>query len=323
MSTRIDVPEVDGAALPVGEATVVEHLQQDVEHLRVRLLDLVEQHDAVRATPHRLGELPALLVADVAGRGADEARNRVLLGVLGHVDPDHRALVVEQEVRERLGELGLADTGRAEEQERARRTVGVRDPRTRTTNGVGHGAHGPGLADQPTTDHLLHPQQLGGLALEQTAGGDAGPRRDHLGDLVGADLLRDHRGDALGPAIGLGSGLTSPARLRAAAISFVHRWDLAVEHARRRREVALTLVPLGRRPAARRGVPAGHRAGSGRPSPAPTGRSAPRAPPAGRRARRAAAPSRSREASSSASDRYDSSMVSRLTDALELVDLHR
>jgi cobalamin biosynthesis protein CobT len=38
------VAEVDRAALPVGQAAVVEHLQQHVEHVGVRLLDLVEQH---------------------------------------------------------------------------------------------------------------------------------------------------------------------------------------------------------------------------------------------------------------------------------------
>ena len=68
--------------------------------------------------PHRLGELPALLVADVAGRRADQARDRVLLAVLAHVDADHRPLVVEQELGQRLGQLGLADAGRPEEQER-------------------------------------------------------------------------------------------------------------------------------------------------------------------------------------------------------------
>ena len=35
------VAEVDGAALAVGETPVVEHLQQHVEHVRVRLLDFV------------------------------------------------------------------------------------------------------------------------------------------------------------------------------------------------------------------------------------------------------------------------------------------
>ena len=123
------VREVDGAALAVGEAAVVEHLEQHVEHVGVRLLDLVEQHDRVRAAAHRLGELPALLVADVARRRADEARHVVLLLVLRHVDADHRPLVVEEEVGERAGELRLPDARRAEEQERADRAVrDRRDP---------------------------------------------------------------------------------------------------------------------------------------------------------------------------------------------------
>ena len=57
------VPEVDRAPLRVGQPAVVEDLQQDVEHIGMRLLDLVEQHHRVRAAAHRLGELPALLVA--------------------------------------------------------------------------------------------------------------------------------------------------------------------------------------------------------------------------------------------------------------------
>ena len=39
------VLEVDGAALGVGEPAIVEHLQQDVEDIRMRLFDLVEEHD--------------------------------------------------------------------------------------------------------------------------------------------------------------------------------------------------------------------------------------------------------------------------------------
>ena len=104
---------------------------------------------AVRAAPHGLGELAALVVADVAGRGTDEAGHRVLLGVLAHVDADHRALVVEQEVRQRLGQLGLADTGRAEEQERAGRPVRVGDAGPGPAHGVGHRLHGRLLPDDP------------------------------------------------------------------------------------------------------------------------------------------------------------------------------
>jgi len=38
------VAEVHGATLPIGEPAFVEHLQQHVEHVRVRLFHLVEQH---------------------------------------------------------------------------------------------------------------------------------------------------------------------------------------------------------------------------------------------------------------------------------------
>src|SRR3712207_8467602 len=64
--------------------------------------------------PPLFRSLPAGLVADVAGRRADQPGHRVLLGVLAHVDADHGPLVVEQELRQRLGQLGLAHT-RSEE----------------------------------------------------------------------------------------------------------------------------------------------------------------------------------------------------------------
>ena len=130
------VAEVDGAALAVGQAAVVEHLEQHVEHVRMRLLDLVEQDHLVGPPAHRLGQRAALLVADIAGRRADQARDRVLLHVLRHVDADHRLLVVEQELGQRLAELGLADAGRAQEQERADRPVRVLQAGARAAHGV-------------------------------------------------------------------------------------------------------------------------------------------------------------------------------------------
>ena len=67
------VAEIDRAPLGVGEAPILEDLQEDVEHVGVRLLDLVEEHHAIRLAAHDLGELAAFLVTDVARRRADEA----------------------------------------------------------------------------------------------------------------------------------------------------------------------------------------------------------------------------------------------------------
>ena len=114
------VLEVDGAALGVGQAAVVHHLQQDVEDVGVRLLDFVEENDRVGTATHGLGQLAAFVVADVAGRRADEARDGVLLHVLAHVDADHGLLVVEEKLGESAGGFGFAHAGGSEEDEASR-----------------------------------------------------------------------------------------------------------------------------------------------------------------------------------------------------------
>ena len=111
------VAEVDAATLGIGQVPVLQDLEEDVEHLGMRLLDLVEQDDAVALAAHRLGQLAALVVADVAGRGTDQARHVVALHELAHVDLHQRVLRAEHELGERLGQLGLADAGGAHEDE--------------------------------------------------------------------------------------------------------------------------------------------------------------------------------------------------------------
>ena len=67
------VLEVHHVALAVGEPPVVEHLQQRVEDVGVRLLDLVEEDDRVGPAADGLGELAPFLVPDVARWRADQA----------------------------------------------------------------------------------------------------------------------------------------------------------------------------------------------------------------------------------------------------------
>ena len=108
-----DVAEVDLLAVVVGQLAVVHHLQQDVEQVRVRLLDFVEQQHAVRMLVDAVGQQAALVEADIAGRRADQPRDGVALHVFRHVE-------AQQLDAEGIGELarhlGLADAGRAGEQ---------------------------------------------------------------------------------------------------------------------------------------------------------------------------------------------------------------
>mmetsp|Transcript_4321 Transcript_4321/g.10665 ORF Transcript_4321/g.10665 Transcript_4321/m.10665 type:complete len:613 (+) Transcript_4321:595-2433(+) len=182
------VGEVHGAALAVGEAAVVQHLQQHVPHVRMCLLHLVEEHHAVGTAAHGLGQLAALLVAHVAGRGAGEARHRVLLHVLAHVDA-HHALLVEELLRERLGQLGLAHAGTTAEEEAAQRLVAAAESGAAAHDGLRHGAHRLVLAHHTLVKALLELQQALALALVQLGDRDAGPARHHLGHLEGTHLL--------------------------------------------------------------------------------------------------------------------------------------
>ncbi len=175
--------------MAIGQAAVVQHLEQQVKHLRVGLLDLVEEHHAVGAPPHGLGELAALLVAHVARRRPDHAGHGVPLLVLAHVQPHHGLLVVEQELGQGAGQLGLAHTRGAQEDKAADGPVGVLKARASATHGIGHGLHRLVLVHHPLVQSLLHVHQLLDLALQQPGDGDARPAGDHLGDVLGVYLL--------------------------------------------------------------------------------------------------------------------------------------
>ena len=104
----------------VGERRVIHHLQQDVEQVRMRLLDLVEQDDRIRMLTHGVDEQAALLEPDVARGRANQARHRMLLHVLAHVVPDE---LVSKMYGELLRELRLADAGRTGKEEASRRPI--------------------------------------------------------------------------------------------------------------------------------------------------------------------------------------------------------
>ena len=65
------VLKIDRSPLPVRDPTVIEHLQQYVENVRMRFFDFVEEHDRIRLAPNCFGKLPPFFVADVARRSAD------------------------------------------------------------------------------------------------------------------------------------------------------------------------------------------------------------------------------------------------------------
>ena len=91
----------------------------------MRLLDLVEQQHRMRLLVDRVGQQPALVVADIARRRADQPADRVALHIFGHVEALERNAHDERQLAR---DLGLADAGRAGEQIIADRLVGIAKP---------------------------------------------------------------------------------------------------------------------------------------------------------------------------------------------------
>ena len=110
------IAEINLPALCVSEISFIQHLQQHIEYVRMRFLDLIKQHNGVGVPPHLLGQLSALIVPDIAGRRADHLRDIELLHILRHVDADDILLAAEDCLRQRLRELCLSDTGRSQEE---------------------------------------------------------------------------------------------------------------------------------------------------------------------------------------------------------------
>ena len=108
-----DIAEIDLLAVVVGQLAVVHDLQQQVEDIRMRLLDLVEQQHGVRVLVHVVRQQPALVEADIARRRTDQAADGVALHVFRHVEAVQRQT---HGISELLRRLRLADTGRAGEQ---------------------------------------------------------------------------------------------------------------------------------------------------------------------------------------------------------------
>ncbi|MNH08007.1 hypothetical protein D3C79_674120 [compost metagenome] len=124
------------------------------------------------------------------------------LHVLRHVDADDRLLVTEHRLGQGLGQLGLADAGRAEEQEGGDRPVGLPQPRPRQAYGIADRLHRVGLSDQPRTQGVFELEQLLPLFLGELGHRHAGQARHHLGDRCQGDFQGLRAGLAL-PGLGL------------------------------------------------------------------------------------------------------------------------
>ena len=117
----------------------------------------------------------------------------MLFHEFGHVDADHRIVVVEQEPRKRLGKLGLADARGPRKRKLSERAVRILQPGAGAADRGRDGADGFVLPDHALRQRAFHAEQFLALAFHHPVDGDTGPFADHRGDIVGGDFLAQHR----------------------------------------------------------------------------------------------------------------------------------
>src|SRR5262249_33928098 len=102
-------------SLSIGQPSVLQHLEQHVKDLGMCLLNLVEEHHAVGASLDGLGELPRLIVADVAWRRTDQSCGVVMLHELGHINLNERILAAKERRGQGPCQLRFTNTSRPDE----------------------------------------------------------------------------------------------------------------------------------------------------------------------------------------------------------------
>ena len=113
----------------------------------------------------------------------------MLFHVFGHVNPHECAFIVEDELRERFGRLGLPHPGGAEEDERANRSIRVLQAGARAPNSIGNRDNRLVLANDTLSEVFLELREALTLGFQQTCHRYSCPLAYDSSDVVRLNFL--------------------------------------------------------------------------------------------------------------------------------------
>ena len=99
------VGKVCNTSLTIGKPTIIKHLQQKIECIRMGFFDFVEQDNRVGTAAERLCQLPSFLIANITRRSTHQAAHCVLLHILAHINAGERFFIIKQHLRQRFCQL--------------------------------------------------------------------------------------------------------------------------------------------------------------------------------------------------------------------------
>ena len=199
------VAEIRFAAHGIRQLAVFQNLQKHILDIRVGFLNFVKQHDAVGAAADGLGELPALVVAQIARGRTQQAGHGVLLLILRHIKLEQGFFAAEPPCRQRFGKGRFAHARGPQKEHGSHGAARLAEPSAAAPDGPGHRFHGLVLAHHLGVEAGFQFVQPFPLFLPYPLGGHAAGLRHHPGHFfpgeAGAGLALP-----FGPDAGGGTG---------------------------------------------------------------------------------------------------------------------
>src|SRR5690606_11458333 len=87
--------------------------------------DFIQKDYRVGLSSYRLGQLSSLIIPDITWRRTDQAADRMPLLILGHIDPYHGIVIIEEIFCQGFRQFGFAYPCGSKEDKRAYRPFGI------------------------------------------------------------------------------------------------------------------------------------------------------------------------------------------------------
>ena len=133
----------------------------------MRFFHLVQKHNRVRLPTYCLCQLAAFFIAYISRRRSDQTAHAEFLHIFAHINPDNVVFIVKQRFCQCLGQFCFSDTGRPQEEERSKRTVGILNAGTGTQNSFADFFDSFVLANHTLMQNLVHVQELFPFSLHE------------------------------------------------------------------------------------------------------------------------------------------------------------
>ena len=157
--------EIHRTALWIRDSSIIQHLQQNIKHIRMCLFNLIKKDNWIWSAAHGLGQLSALFITNISRRRSNQTGHGIFLHIFTHVDTNHIGFIVKQTLGKALCQLGFTNTGRSHKEKWTNRLSRVFNACFGTNNRICHFCHTIILSNHSLMKFIIQMQCLISLRL--------------------------------------------------------------------------------------------------------------------------------------------------------------